>query len=185
MAALEVTGAPYEPVLVDLASDRAELRAANPMGKVPALQTDDMVITDTVAIMYWLARRYPESGLIPADEDITATVLSRLAWFGNVPHIVRRRYVRPMFFAADEAAQASIRQMAEGEYRAALKLIDSWVGEDDVPLAPKLYALLFYHWATMDAVDLGGLSDYQRVVDSMLEMPGPRRALAAHDSPLL
>ncbi len=39
--------------------------AINPAGKVPALLVDGRVLTEVAAILFYLAKRYPEAGLLP------------------------------------------------------------------------------------------------------------------------
>ena len=65
---LEECGADYDTVAVPFGADMKApaYRAINPMGKVPALTHGDTVLTETVAIITWLAERYPEKALIPA-----------------------------------------------------------------------------------------------------------------------
>ena len=64
---LEECGADYDTVAVAFG---AEIKAPaycaiNPMGKVPALTHGDTILTETAAILTWLAERYPEKALIP------------------------------------------------------------------------------------------------------------------------
>ena len=65
---LEECGADYDTVAVRFGADMKApaYRAINPMGKVPALTHGDTVLTETAAILTWLAERYPEKALIPA-----------------------------------------------------------------------------------------------------------------------
>ncbi len=65
---LEECGADYDTVGVPFGAEMKApaYRAINPMGKVPALTHGDTVLTETVAILTWLAERYPEKALIPA-----------------------------------------------------------------------------------------------------------------------
>jgi len=63
---LEEIGEPYEVRLLDL--QRGEQRepaylAINPMGKVPALQHGEVVITEAAAICLYLAETFPRAGL--------------------------------------------------------------------------------------------------------------------------
>jgi glutathione S-transferase len=98
MIALEATGATYEAVAIDLAGDRSAYLEVNRSGKVPALQAGDQVVTDTIAIIYWLAKRFPHAGLLPTDDSSLAASLSVMAWFGSVVHVLRRQYTRPAMF---------------------------------------------------------------------------------------
>ena len=65
---LEECGADYDTVGVPFGAEMKApaYRAINPMGKVPALTHGDTVLTETVAIITWLAERYPEKAFIPA-----------------------------------------------------------------------------------------------------------------------
>ncbi len=62
----------------------------NPAGKIPALVDGDQVITESVAIVLYLADKYPEKKLVPADPEqraqlnrwllFTATELEQPLW---------------------------------------------------------------------------------------------------------
>jgi glutathione S-transferase len=71
-ALLEELGAKYEPCIVDFRRHEQlspEYAAINPMGKVPAIRHDGVVVTETVAIFIYLADLYREAGLAPALDD--------------------------------------------------------------------------------------------------------------------
>ena len=80
--ALEETGVEYRCVRVDLlkgAGRAPDYLQINPGGKVPALCLDDSVITESGAILLWLAARYPDAGLLPPPAQ-TATHAAALRW---------------------------------------------------------------------------------------------------------
>lgn len=63
---LEELGHPYELRLVDLKKEEnrePDFLAVNPMGKVPALRHDGVVVTEAAAICCHLADAFPEAGL--------------------------------------------------------------------------------------------------------------------------
>jgi glutathione S-transferase len=64
---LEEVGQPYETVLLDYGTTMkgADYLAINPMGKVPAIRHNDIVVTETAAICAYLADAFPEAGLAP------------------------------------------------------------------------------------------------------------------------
>jgi len=69
---LEEVGEPYEVKLLDI--KKGENRepaylAVNPMGKVPAIRHDGVVITEAAAICCYLADRFPAAGLGPTLGD--------------------------------------------------------------------------------------------------------------------
>lgn len=71
-ALLEELGAEYEPCVLDFRRSEQlspEYLAINPMGKVPAIRHDGVVVTETVAIYIYLADLYRDAGLAPALDD--------------------------------------------------------------------------------------------------------------------
>ena len=70
--ALEMKGLSYAYQPVHLtkgggAQFSAEYREINPQSRVPALQTDSGVLTQSMAILEWLDETYPQPALLPAD----------------------------------------------------------------------------------------------------------------------
>lgn len=64
---LEECGAPYKATIIPFgeAMKTDEYTRINPMNKVPALQHGDTVLTETVAILTYLAEQFPQCKLIP------------------------------------------------------------------------------------------------------------------------
>ena len=64
---LEETGLPYSVQLLDYGTSMKApaYTALNPMGKVPAVQRGDTVVTEVAAICSWLAELAPEKNLAP------------------------------------------------------------------------------------------------------------------------
>ncbi|MBI3524806.1 MAG: glutathione S-transferase family protein [Betaproteobacteria bacterium] len=46
---------------------RPEFLALNPAGKIPVLVDDDLVLNESIAIVLYLAEKYPQKGFLPAD----------------------------------------------------------------------------------------------------------------------
>lgn len=65
--ALEETGAAYETRIVQYGEEMkgAEFCALNPMGKIPVLCHEGVTVTETAAIVTYLADAFPEAGLAP------------------------------------------------------------------------------------------------------------------------
>ena len=84
----------------------------NRHGKVPALAVDDMVITENVAILTYLARRFPEAHLLPAGIIEEARCLSTMAWFASTVHPTFAHIIRPERFATDNAAHINLKETA-------------------------------------------------------------------------
>lgn len=84
---LEELGADYELHLLDIKA--AEQRtpaylAINPMGKVPAIQHGDALVTEQAAIFIYLADLYAEAGLAPALNDpLRGPYLRWMVFYGS------------------------------------------------------------------------------------------------------
>jgi len=90
---LQELGVDFEAISVNLAAGehhRPEFLKLNPTGKIPVLVDGDFVLTESVAIVKYLAEKYPDRGLLPtrpqerAEVDrwllFTATELEQPLW---------------------------------------------------------------------------------------------------------
>jgi glutathione S-transferase len=80
----------------------ADYVALNPNGAVPTLVDGDFVLTESRAIMQYLASKKPESGLLPHDEAGRANVTRWQFWDAShfspqLGTIVFQRMLKPMF----------------------------------------------------------------------------------------
>jgi len=68
--AVVLTGAEFEEVVIPLYEDgsRERIRQYNPAGLVPVLIDGKTAVWDSLAISEYLAERYPDAGLWPADD---------------------------------------------------------------------------------------------------------------------
>lgn len=67
---LQELGVDFESITVNLAAGehrRPEFLKINPAGKLPVLVDDDFVLTESVAIVLYLAQKYLHKGLLPTD----------------------------------------------------------------------------------------------------------------------
>lgn len=74
---LQELGVDFESVPVNLVAGehrRPEFLTINPAGKLPVLVDGDMVLTESVAIVLYLAEKYPDKGLLPSDVKQRAQV---------------------------------------------------------------------------------------------------------------
>jgi glutathione S-transferase len=97
---LDELGADYDLHVLDIGKGEQlapAYLAVNPMGKVPAVQHGDALVTEQVAVYLYLADLYPEAGLAPAIGDpLRGPFLRWMAFYGSCfePALVDRALKR-------------------------------------------------------------------------------------------
>ena len=69
--ALEYAGAPYQTVRLDFSKQQQrapEYLELNPKGRVPALKTGAGILTETPALLQFIAQSFPKAGIAPLDD---------------------------------------------------------------------------------------------------------------------
>ncbi|TDH57969.1 glutathione S-transferase family protein [Dankookia rubra] len=68
--------------------------AINPEGKVPTLLIEDRPLTEVAGILFYLARRFPDAGLLPDNNvEAEAKVVSWMSFLAATVHPARRQGV--------------------------------------------------------------------------------------------
>jgi glutathione S-transferase len=92
--ALHETGAPFEARPMSFATkdmQKPEFRAINPNGKVPTLLIDGRVLTEVAGCLFYLARTYPNTNLLPVnDPEAEAQVVSWMSFIASAIHPARQ-----------------------------------------------------------------------------------------------
>ncbi len=107
---LELKGIAYDYLPVDLRSEEhlgEAFRAVNPQQLVPALDTGELTLIQSPAIIEWLEERHPNPPLLPTGPDARARVRAMAAMVGCDIHPLNNRRVLEYLrntFGCDEAA---------------------------------------------------------------------------------
>ena len=188
LIALETIGVPYELRAVRFM--KGEHRspaylAINPAGKVPALVADGIALAQTPAILTYLARRFPEAGLLPLTGDAMADaqIAARLAWFSGDLHPLVTRIRMPHFFCDLDGGPAQVREMGMAGMRLQLGGLEAELATQPWVLGADWSALdayLFWVWfritgAGFPVTDFPGLVAHHA---RMHALPVIQRALA-------
>ena len=106
--ALEECGARYETVRIDFRTNdqrKPEYLAINPKGRVPALVTGRGVLTETPALLAYIAQIFPSAQLAPpADSFEFARVQAFNSYLCSTVHIAHAHRMRGYRWADDAAA---------------------------------------------------------------------------------
>jgi maleylpyruvate isomerase len=117
--ALELKGLKYEYVPVHLGQDGGAqfspaYRALNPQARVPALETGDGVLTQSMAILEWLEETHPEPPLLPPSARerarVRAMALLLVADVQPLQNLSVTRYLQGTLHLDDAALKAWLRE---------------------------------------------------------------------------
>jgi glutathione S-transferase len=186
--ALEEAAAPYTTVRLSFANNEQrgpEYLAINPKGRVPAMVTDRGILTETPAILAYIAQSFPEARLAPLDDPFAfAQVQAFNSYLCSTVHVAHAHRTRGQRWADDPAAIAAMQRKVPQSVGACFELIERdmlkgpWVmGAAYTICDPYLFTLA--GWLEGDGADLTKLP---RVMDHhrrMSERPAVQRAVAA------
>jgi glutathione S-transferase len=155
--ALHEIGVPFEGKPMSFKAN--DLRAPgylalNPEGKVPTLVVGGHPLTEVAAILYYLAKRFPDAGLLPSDDIAAeARALSWMSFAASTLHPARRHgldHAKEVWGIADRRLGSS---WAIGRYSIAdihlFRLY--WRFANSLKLAPEAFPNLTAHYARMTA----------------------------------
>jgi len=148
-AALTLAGVPFE--VVEAAAwrsdeERAKVAKVNPILQVPAMVLPSgEVLTESAAILIWIAEQYPQAGLGPPPGDPRRAQFLR--WMVFVPAAIYSMFwVRdnPMRLAADEAAAKVVLERTKERIAACWRAMDAQVTPGRYLLGEELSVLDLY-----------------------------------------
>lgn len=186
--ALEEAGTPYEAVRLDLgaqAQRSPEYLAVNPKGRVPALVTETGTLTETPALLVFIAQRFPDAALAPlSDPFALAQVQEFNSYLCATVHVAHAHGRRGARWADDPAAIAAMQRKVPATMTECATLIEQkmlkgpWVmGERYTICDPYLFTI--GSWLEGDAVDTTGFPRILEHRKRMLARPAVQKAVAA------
>ena len=108
MIALEEAGADFEAARVDFAAGeqrKPDYLAVNPKGRVPALVTDRGILTETPAILAFVAQSFPQARLAPLDDPFAfAGVQAFNSYLCSTVHVAHAHRGRGYRWSYDPSA---------------------------------------------------------------------------------
>jgi glutathione S-transferase len=160
--ALEESGLDYDYRLVRIRQGetrRADYLAIHPMGKVPALEVDDEVLTETTAIMLLIAElAAPGVQLLPSGGGLARLrAVEWMSFLTSAVHLAFRPLFKPQQFTDDEALFPAIREQGGRYLRDMLLNVEQrlrgriWALGDDYSVVDP-YLFVFHTWSQRDNI---------------------------------
>jgi glutathione S-transferase len=178
-AALAEAGADYELVLVerdDTGQSPPAYVALNPSGRVPTLVDGELVLTESAAILLYLADRFPQSRLAPPIGE-RAELYRWLVFLTNTVQTGLLRFLYP-----ERYGDESVRTIAATELRQLFERIDgALAGRDwlvgDGRTAADLFLFMLTRWGRHLDPPAWDLASLRTHFLRTLELPGVRKMI--------
>ena len=185
--ALAESGADYSTERIDFKTNQQnspEYLAINPKGRVPTLVTDRGIMTETPAMLAFIAQSFPKTKLAPLEDAYAfAQAQSFNSYLCSTVHINHAHKMRGARWATEESSYADMKRKVPQSMGACFGLIERdmlrgpWVmGETYTICDPYLFTLS--GWLEGDSVDIATLpkvADHRR---RMADRPAVQKALA-------
>ncbi len=173
--ALEEAGLTYEPVKIDMANKEQTKPAyhrINPKGRVPALVVGDDILTETGALLDYIADLAPEAALRPKDALQQARMREVMYYLASTMHVNHAHKMRGSRWANqqssfdDMTAKVPETMAASAAYISENGLKGPFVLGDKISLAD-CYLFVVCNWLEGDGVSL---ADFPKIQDFMTAM---------------
>lgn len=182
--ALEETGLPYTLNWISFADGdqrKSEYLAINPKGRVPALVTDEGVITETPAILEFIAEAAGQ--LMPKDPFARAKTREMLSYCASTFHVNHAHKLRGSRWADLEASHADMTAKSTQTMAASCAYIEDqltggWVTEAYSIADIHLYTIC--RWLRGDGVDIADFPKLNFHFSQMQARPAVARVNDAH-----
>jgi glutathione S-transferase len=160
--ALEHAGADYRLERIDFRSKQqrsVEYLNVNPKGRVPALVTERGTLTETPAILQFVAQQYPAAGLAPLDDPFELARMNAFnSYLCSTLHVAHAHRMRGTRWVDDPAAIAAMQKkvpqsvgecfgLIENEFFAGPWVMGTHYGVSD------MYLFTLAQWMEADGVD--------------------------------
>lgn len=153
----------------------------NPKHKVPLLVVDGQPLSENVAIQIWIARRFPEAKLLPADPWKEVQAVSMMSWCASGIHPYLSRINSPAKVCDAADAEESVRHLAAGFVHEALGIAEGLLAGREYFFDHFTAADAHFFWcvrrATQFDLDLSAYPDCRAHFERMQTRASVRKAL--------
>lgn len=187
--ALHEAGAAHQLVRLNLAQGEQrtpDYLAINPKGRVPALATEHGVLTETPALLLYLAQRFPAAQLAPLSDPWAMARLQEFhSYLASTVHIAHAHGPRASRWADEAEAQAAMKRKVQANMTECAAFIEQHHLRDDAPwvLGAQYsvadgYLFTVTGWMQGDGVELARYPRLHAHWQRMQARPAVQQALA-------
>ena len=178
--ALEEAGARYEAVRIDLAAGEqrsTSYLAVNPKGRVPSLVTERGTLTETPALLAYVAQCFPQARLAPSDAFGFARMQEFNSYLASTVHVAHAHRPRASRWADEPEAQAAMQRKVPANMTECFEFIEQhWLGDGPWVLGEQYtvadgYLFTIAGWLKSDGVDIARFAQVHAHSQRMRERP--------------
>jgi glutathione S-transferase len=185
--ALEDAGASYSLKRIDFSKTEQQsptYLTINPKARVPAMVTPHGILTETPAILAFIAQSFPEARLAPLDDPFAFAELQAFnGYLCSTLHVAHAHRMRGYRWVDDPEAIVAMQKKVPQSVGACFELIDRmmlrgpWVMGDNYTIADS-YLFTLAQWLEADGVDPSRIPGVIGHRSRMMERPSVRKAIA-------
>ena len=181
---LEEVGEPYRTEVLEFgpAMKSADYLTVNPMGKVPAIRHDDIVVTEAAAICAYLADAFPAVELAPPANDRLRGPYYRWLFFGAAPLEAAVSNKAFGFVVPKEREGSS----GYGRYETVLDVLEAAVSRGDYLVGDRFTAADVYVGSHLAFGMMFGTIEkrpaFERYIGRLMARPAAQRARQIDDA---
>ena len=181
---LEHLGVDYEAVMVDRDKlTSPEHLAVNPMGQAPSLETEDGLITESVAMLLHIDEKYGQGRVSPPFGSWQrARMMMMMMFMASQEHPAFSLWLRPFRWLEDEAAQEELKESGRKRFAVCLERLDGWLEGRDwligdaMTLADPL-ALVHIRWGLRVTPPSNEYPNLWRFAQNMADVPAVKKVM--------
>lgn len=180
------TGLPFTTTMLDFSKSEQrapDYLARNPKGRVPALVTDHGILTETPAILPYLAGLAPHANLLPSDPFQLAQMNAFTSYLASTAHVNHAHRMRGARWADQQSSHDDMAQKVPQNMRDAFAYIQSeclrgpWLMGDQYTVAD-VYLFTVASWLEGDSVDIAEFPAIKAHYDAMRARETVQKAFA-------
>ncbi|MEP3276757.1 MAG: glutathione S-transferase family protein [Stappiaceae bacterium] len=185
---LEEAGASYETELLDFSTGAQKEGAylkLNPKARVPALETSEGILTETPAILAYIAQAFPDADLAPKSAFGFAQAQAFNSYLSSTVHVNHAHKMRGHRWSDDPAAHESMRAKVASNMTECAQMIEDhyfrgpWVLGEHYSICDA-YLYVIARWLPGDGVSMDGFQKLVAHSEAMNQRPAVQRILPSH-----
>ena len=183
---LHEAGIEYDPIRLDFRNaeqTKAEYHKVNPKGRVPALVTDRGILTETGALLDYIADLAPEANLRPADPYAAAQVRAVMYYIASTMHVNHAHGARGTRWADQQSSIEDMKAKMVQTMTDSATFVENnvltgpYILGDDICMADP-YLFIACNWLEGDGVTVADFPKIEAFMAAMRARPSVERAVS-------